>query len=147
MTLANGYNPLRWDCVRRGCFNLKRRPKIEVFADCFPGRINFGDVDGIVEINGNALLLEWKSEAHELPTGQRILYERLTQSGLCSAMLVVGDAEAMIAVATSIFDRGIRYPAHGYEPADLQLIKHRLAAWSRWAARHPVIGTFQRESR
>jgi hypothetical protein len=53
----------------------------------------------------------------------------------------------MIAVATSIFDRGIKYPAHGYEPADLQLIKHRLTAWSRWAARQPVIGTFQRESR
>ena len=147
MTLANGYNPLRWDCLRRGCFNLKRRPKIEVFADCFPGRINFGDVDGIVEINGNALLLEWKSEAHELPTGQRILYERLTHSGFWSAMIVVGDAETMIAVATSIFDRGIKYPTHGYEPADLQLIKHRLAAWSRWAARHPVMGTLQRESR
>jgi len=57
MISANGYNPLRWDCQKRGCFNLKRRPKIEIFAECFPGRINFGDVDGIVEINGNALLL------------------------------------------------------------------------------------------
>src|SRR5512132_3856378 len=101
MISANGYNRLRWDCLRRGCFNLKRSPKIEVFAACFPGRIHFGDVDGIVEINGNALLLEWKSEAHELPTGQRMLYERLTQSGLCSAMIIVGDAETMIAVATS----------------------------------------------
>jgi hypothetical protein len=62
-------------------------------------------------------------------------------------MIVVGDAETMIAVATSIFDRGIKHPAHGYEPADLQLIKHRLAAWSGWATRHPLIGTFQRESR
>jgi hypothetical protein len=51
----------------------------------------------------------------------------------------------MIAVATSIFDRGIKHPAHGYEPADLQLIKHRLAAWSRWAAQHPTIGMLQRE--
>ena len=40
MMEANGYNPLRWDCERQGCFNLKRRPKIEVFADCFPGRIS-----------------------------------------------------------------------------------------------------------
>ena len=38
MIRADGYNPLRWDCERQGCFNLKRRPKIEVFADCFPGR-------------------------------------------------------------------------------------------------------------
>lgn len=62
-------------------------------------------------------------------------------------MIVVGDAETMIAVATSIFDRGIKYPARGHERADLQLIKHRLAAWSRWAARYPVMGTLQRESR
>jgi hypothetical protein len=46
----------------------------------------------------------------------------------------------MIAAATSIFDRGIKYPAHGYEPADLACIKDRLAAWSRWAERHPAIG-------
>lgn len=227
MTAANGYNPLRWDCERRGCFNLKRRPKIEVFAECFPGRINFGDVDGIVEIGGNALLdvetgttrvknfhgslpvrrrlreprqrtltsvlrwpksgpwhslgcsrspgptgirarkhqaanrprcrrrnpilrhvssaaglqrrwqLEWKSEARELPTGQRILYERLTLSGLCSAMIIVGDAETMTVAATSIFDRGLQYPSYGYEPANLPLVKNRLAAWSRWAAQHP----------
>jgi hypothetical protein len=135
-----GANPLRWDCARQGCFNRKRRPKIEVFAECFPGRINFGDVDGIVEIGGNAMLLEWKSEARELPTGQRILYERLTRSGMCSAMIVVGDAETMLVGATSIFDHGIRYPPHGYEPADLDCIKGRLAAWSRWAGQHPAIG-------
>jgi hypothetical protein len=139
MIPANGYNPLRWDCVGRGCFNLKRRPKIEVFADCFPGRINFGDVDGIVEINGNALLLEWKSEAHELPTGQRILYERLTHSGLCSAMIVIGNAETMLIDATAIFAEGVRHPTYGFEPADLQLIKCRLTAWSFWAARHPAM--------
>ena len=137
MIPANGYNPLRWDCQKRGCFNQKRRPKIEIFAECFPGRINFGDVDGIVEIGGNALLLEWKSDARELPMGQRILYERLTLSGSCSAMIIVGDAETMMVAATSIFDRGLQYPAYGYEPANLPLIKNRLAAWSRWAAQHP----------
>jgi len=140
LTAAPGYNPLRWDCAAQGCFNLKRRPKIELFADCFPGRINFGDVDGIVEISGNALLLEWKSEPRELPTGQRLLYQRLTRSGLCAAMVVVGDAETMLVDGTSIFDRGLRYPPHGYEPADLACIKRRLAAWSEWAERHPAIG-------
>jgi hypothetical protein len=52
MTAALGYNPLRLDCAAQGCFNLKRRSNIELFADCFPGRISFGDVDGIVEIGG-----------------------------------------------------------------------------------------------
>lgn len=53
MIRAGGYNPLCGDCARHGCFSLKRRPKIELFADCFPGRISFGAVDGIVEIGGN----------------------------------------------------------------------------------------------
>jgi hypothetical protein len=134
---APGFNPLRWDCGVQGCFNQKRRPKIEVFADCFPGRISLGDVDGIVEIGGNALLLEWKSEARELPTGQRVLYQRLTWSGPVAVMIVVGDAETMAVTATSVFDGGSRFPEHGYEPADLALIKTRLTAWSRWAAQNP----------
>jgi hypothetical protein len=138
MKESNGYNPLRWDCSRHGCFNVKRRPKIEVFTDCFPGRINFGDVDGIVEVGGNALLLEWKSQAHELPIGQRILYQRLTRCGPVSVMIVIGDAETMFIDATAIFADGVRHPAGGFEPADLDLIKHRLIAWSEWAARHPT---------
>ena len=68
-----GFNPLRWDCDHQGCFNKLKRPKIEVFADCFPGRINFGDVDGIVEINGYLLILEWKPERIELSRGQGIM--------------------------------------------------------------------------
>ena len=140
MTAAPGYNPLRWDCAAQGCFNLKRRPKIELFADCFPGRISFGDVDGIVEIGGNALLMEWKSEPRELPTGQRLLYQRLSGSGPVAVMIIVGDAETMLVDGTSIFDRGIRYPPDGYEPADLACIKCRLTAWSEWAARHPAVG-------
>jgi hypothetical protein len=56
---------------------------------------------------------------------------------IAEAMIVVGDAESMTVTATSVFDRGNRYPAEGYEPADLPLIKTRLAAWSRWAAQNP----------
>jgi hypothetical protein len=136
MTPANGFNPLRWDCARRGCFNLKRRPKIELFADCFPGRISFGDVDGIVEVGGNALLLEWKSEPRELPRGQRILYGRLTQTGACSVVIVVGDAETMAVDAVSRIYAGHQSP---YEPADLDLVKRELTAWSDWASHNPAI--------
>ena len=54
MTPANGFNPLRWDCATRGCFNQKCRPKIELFAGCFPDRMSFGDVDAMER---SALLL------------------------------------------------------------------------------------------
>ena len=64
-----GFNPMRWDCDTDGCFNVKRRPKIEMFADCFPRRINFGDVDGLVEIGGRFCLLEWKGQGGALRRG------------------------------------------------------------------------------
>ena len=65
MSADNGFNPMRWDCDRWGCFNRVCRPKIEKFADCFPGRINFGDLVAIVEVSGNTLVLEWKSRQCE----------------------------------------------------------------------------------
>jgi hypothetical protein len=51
-TPADGYNQMIWDCVYRGCFNRRRRSKIGMFADCFPGKISLGDVDGLVEMKG-----------------------------------------------------------------------------------------------
>jgi hypothetical protein len=87
---------MRWDCKSQGCFNVRCRPKIEVFSDCFPGKINFGDVDGIVEYKGCFLLLEWKSEVAPLKKGQRLTYEALTRAGIGNTVLVVyGDAETM----------------------------------------------------
>ncbi len=71
---------MRWDCGKRGCYNVKHRPKIEEFAECFPGKISMGDVDGLVEINGHFLLLEWKSVSKDLGYGQRKTYEQITAS-------------------------------------------------------------------
>jgi hypothetical protein len=95
MSKINGFNPLRWDCAKSGCFNKKKRPKIEVFSCCFPGNINFGDVDGIVEINGKILMLEWKSKISDLPTGQKIMYERITNNPSYTVLIVFGDPESM----------------------------------------------------
>lgn len=71
----DGFNPMKWDCEERGCFNRKMRPKLEEFAACLPGRIAFTDVDGIVEIGGRFLMLEWKSRPGRIATGQRIMFE------------------------------------------------------------------------
>lgn len=37
---APGYNELRYNCETQGCFNIKKRPKIEIFAECFPRKCN-----------------------------------------------------------------------------------------------------------
>ena len=127
---APGFNPLRWNCSLRGCFNLKRRPKIEVFADCFPRRINFGDVDGIVEINGYALMLEWKSSASELPTGQRKMYSKLTSAGKTTVLCLVGDAETMKVTHQQTFTAG---KSSGWKESSLDDAKALMRAWSDYA--------------
>ena len=127
---VDGYNPLRWNCDKGGpgknCFNRLRRPKIEVFADCFPGRISFGDVDGIVEINGYGLMLEWKAHNRALPKGQQIMYERLTISGLITVICVVGNAETMECTHYSIFSLGRYFPP---KESDLEGIKEIVRRW------------------
>ena len=128
---GKGYNPMRWDCKKQGCFNVKRRPKIEVFSDCFPGRINFGDVDGIVEINGSALMLEWKTSiGGSLPKGQQIMYERITKDGMLTVMLIVGNAETMECEKYSLFFKSKQC---GWINANLEEIKSRIKQWVQWA--------------
>ncbi len=62
----DGQFVMHWDCKQQGCFNQKKRLKFGVFKESLPGRISFSDVDGIVEINGNLLLLEWKDHQRGL---------------------------------------------------------------------------------
>ena len=89
-------NVMRWDCKGgTNCFNLKKRVKLGVFDNCFPGKIGMGDVDGIVEINGRALVLEWKADQIPLPRGQAIMWHRLTKSGIFTVLCIAGDAETM----------------------------------------------------
>lgn len=79
MTREDGYNPLRWDCEKRGCWNLLCRPNIEYFAHVLPRNIAMTDIDGSVEVNKKFLFLEWKSFEGDIPTGQKLYFERLTR--------------------------------------------------------------------
>jgi len=132
-----GWNPLRWECERDGCFNKLKRPKIEQFAECFPGKINFSDVDGIVEISGNALLMEWKPDVIEFSKGQRIMYERLTVGRRFSVLCIAGNAETMIVSHQSGFVDG-RF--RQWKPATLGGVKTAIRGWVIWARKHPRLG-------
>ena len=93
----NGFNPMRWDCQKTGCFNVKKRPKIEHFCECFPGSISFSDLDGVVEINGRFLMLEWKEEPKDIPTGQRIMFGWWVRAPdrMFTVLCLAGNAETM----------------------------------------------------
>ena len=121
---------MRWDCSKKGCFNRMQRIDLFRFDHCFPGKIGFTDLDGIVEINGKFLIIEWKSHRSDLPTGQRIMFERLTNSDDFMVCVVDGDAEKTIV-------RGVRWVRNGlvteWADCDLRNLEKRFTKWARWA--------------
>lgn len=134
---GEGRNPLRYRCAEQGCFNVKKRPKIEIFAGCFPRRCNFGDVDGLIELGGHGLLLEWKPAPVELSGGQSKTYRRLTIGRLLSVLVVAGDAETMQATHRAGFVNGRWRP---WKPATIEDVKQAMRLWAIWAEKNPKIG-------
>ena len=129
--MSDGTNPMRWDCASRGCFNQLRRPKIERFAACFPGRIAMSDIDATVEVNGHFVFLEMKSYQGDIPRGQRIYFERLTRlSDRITVLVLCGDAETMQCEA-------LRWIHNGYlsdwQPATLDDVVQLLNKFASWA--------------
>jgi hypothetical protein len=133
---ALGYNPLRWDCDKNGCFNVKRRPKIETFAECFPRKCNFGDVDGIVEIEGRGLVLEWKGEPMALPVGQSIMWKRLTKDRTITLLCVAGDPQTMDVTHRAMICSGTW---RDWKPSSLSDLKASIREWVRWAEAHSLV--------
>lgn len=136
--MSNGYNPLRWNCTADGCYNVKQRPKIEMFAECFSGKINFGDLDAaIVEVNSRALLMEWKGGPVKIPTGQHITYTNLSRTGLLVAILVAGDAETMNITHWGQYIGG---NWSGWAPTSIETVKKAFTQWEiRARALPPVV--------
>lgn len=128
MISTGGYNPMRWDCEHRGCWKAKCSPNIEYFAHALPRKLAFSDLDGIAEVNGHFLILEWKSHGGELPTGQRILFERLTRlSSKISVVVVDGDPETMETRQVK-YVHGGRYSE--WRECDLEGLFDRIQKWS-----------------
>jgi hypothetical protein len=127
-----GYNPLRWNCESSGCYNTKLRPRIEEFAGCFPGRNAMSDVDGIVEIAGRFLLLEWKARGGSVQIGQRIMFERLTGlSPKITVIVVSGHPREMRIESVQVFHGGKSQPP---EVTDFDGLKARVSAWANRAS-------------
>lgn len=125
--LSQGFNPLRWNCTESGCFNKLKRPKIEYLAEALPGRMAFSDVDAITEYKGHFLLLEWKSFVAPVPTGQRIMFERMSATGRKTKILVVvGNAETMEVTNCLVYADGRSSP---WEECTLDGLKDRIREW------------------
>lgn len=126
----SGANPIRWKCKERGCFNLKKRPKIEVFAQCFPRKIAMGDVDGLIELGGHFLMLEWKMPGAPVPRAQEMVYERITAWDRFTVIVVWGDAETMDVTSYAIYRKTKRRETG---TIDLQGLIERIKGWAVYA--------------
>jgi len=122
-------NKMRWNCEKDGCFNVKHRLKLEIFAECFGGNIMMSDVDGEVERNGQWLRIEWKNPGVGLPVGQRINYERLSRDTPTAIFIVNGDAETMKVDSFGIYRKGKYHPDEGHS---LDELKARFVRWYDW---------------
>lgn len=126
---------MQWNCSNNGCFNQKHRLDFGVFYDSLPGRISFTDIDGIVEVSGYALMLEWKSNPGELKTGQRIMFERITRQEKVSVLCLAGDAETMTVTHCAGYFDGKKVIE--WEPCDLTKANALIREWVSWAQSQP----------
>ena len=124
---------MRWDCSpdRDGCYRERGQPDLTVLDECFPGRIAMTDVDGLVEINGQFLSIEWKRRG-DVPAGQRIMFERMTRHPEFTILVIVGDPATMEVKCYDVFQDGRR---KGWRDCDLSELKRRVGAWADRASR------------
>jgi hypothetical protein len=75
-TQARGF---RWDC-RDGdnCYASQKLFPFGQLNERLPKGVAFSDLDGICEINGNFLFIEFKSGGARIGRGQQILLEQLS---------------------------------------------------------------------
>ena len=128
---------LRWSCVRDGCYrNLC--PMLGAFDDCFPGKIGMSDIDGVVEISGSFLFLEWKSKGGRLTKGQRIMFERLTAlSHKVTVIVVCGHPRDMTVETVQVFHGG---GADKPQTSDFDGLRKRISSWAVRARSVPQPG-------
>ena len=124
---------MRWDCSpdKDGCYRRLGQPDLTVLDECFPGRIAMTDVDGLVEINGQFLFLEWKRRG-DVPAGQRIMFERLTKHPEFTILVILGDPATMAVERYDVFQGGRR---RGWRACDLPELRRRVRTWARRASR------------
>ena len=124
---------MRWDCSpdKDGCYRRLGQPDLTVLDECFPGRIGMTDVDGLVEINGQFLFIEWKRRG-DVPAGQRIMFERLTKHPEFTIVVILGDPSTMAVQRYDVFQGGQR---QGWRVCDLPELKRRVRTWARRASR------------
>ena len=68
------------NCVTGGCYKDVRMADWKFLDNVFPRGIKIGDIDGIVEYNGNILIIEYKYHLKDgLENGQKMMFTKGTK--------------------------------------------------------------------
>ena len=115
----------------KGCYLDKVEPRLWDFKHCFPDRISMGDIDGIVEINGNFLVVEWKSLGGSVTGGQDLLFKQLTRlSPNIVVYVLYGNSVTMDVHGMRIYTFG---NVSKYIDCDREHIDHLFTRWGEMA--------------
>lgn len=91
-------------------------------------RVRPTDIDGLVERNGQFLLLEGKSPGKSVPTGQEIIFRRLLKTGIFTIIVIWGIPDTPESL--KLF---YRTSVKTIEPATLADLRAAVHSWFSWA--------------
>ena len=130
---------LTWVCEKSGCWIKRNAAPFELFEDCFGGKIRPTDIDGAVERNGHFLIFEWKRNGADIPTGQRIFFEKLSSKPGITVFVVWHDTATPSAITKAGMFKDGRWK--GEKKTDLEGVRKACREWfekvnqAPWAAR------------
>lgn len=125
-----GASRMRFSCDGGKCYLTDKVPNLGEFDDCFPGKIGFGDVDGLIERRGSFLVVEWKEPDAPLTTGQLITFKHLSTVPTITVLVVEGDNSRMTVNSVSqVTESGLS----DKRPIDLAGLKLLFTQWYEFA--------------
>lgn len=103
-----------------------------ILDGCFgTTRISPTDIDGVVERNGQLLILEAKGKEVCLTTGQDIMFRQVTRSGFVTVIVVRGEPQNPVDAA--IYQDGVE--DRQMHPCDIPRLRRMVTAWFERANR------------
>lgn len=125
---------IRHDCKSRGCYKDACLPDWGIFDGCFDAKspkISIGDLDGVVEVNGKILFLEWKRKECELSYGQMALFKTLTRNSEKQSVLVIyGSVDGNGDLKYQTIHKG---NVSEMQDCDAEFIRKMLKRWTYYA--------------
>lgn len=129
MRRAPANTNIKWDCPSDGCYR-DHLPDWTPFNDCFPRTgIRISDIDGMVEIGGHFLFLEWKPARVPVPEGQLNALARLSVLPRVTVLILWG-TDTLHPEQWQVIHQGELHPAH---PVDHDTLHAFIAAWATTA--------------